>query len=102
MSTDDEGILRTNLTHEYVEAVTQYGLDYSAIKRINRNALTYSFLPGMSLWKNASQGLLVNECNDLRSAACKTFISHSQQATLQWKLENQLATFEITHCNKNA
>ncbi len=100
LSTDDEGILRTNLTHEYVEAVTQYGLDYSAIKKINRNALTYSFLPGKNLWKNASQGLLVNECADLNSTTCRTFISHNQKAALQWELENQLATFEITHCEK--
>lgn len=99
LSTDDEGILRTNLTHEYVEAVTQYGLDYTTIKTINRNALTYSFLPGKSLWSNASQGLLVKECSNLHATACRTFISHSQKATLQWKLENQLATFESTHCN---
>ena len=98
LSTDDEGILRTNLTHEYVEAVTQYGLDYSAIKTINRNALTYSFLPGKSLWKNASQGIRISECSNLHTATCHTFISHSQKAALQWKLENQLAIFESTHC----
>ena len=98
LSTDDEGILRTSLTQEYVEAATQYGLDYSMIKRINRNALTYSFLPGKNLWKDVSQGHLVSECQNFYSAACKTFISHSQKASLQWKLEIQLIQFENTHC----
>lgn len=99
-STDDEGILRTDLSHEYSTAVTQYGLDYATIKRINRNTLTYNFLPGVSLWKDAYSGLLVDECHDLSSEKCRTFIAHSPKATLQWELEKQLAAFENKYCNK--
>jgi adenosine deaminase len=94
LSTDDEGILRTNLTQEYVNAVIQHELDYATIKTINRNALTYSFLPGKSLWENPNQDLKVHECQDLNASSCLDFISHSKKARLQWKLEQQLIDFE--------
>jgi adenosine deaminase len=45
LSTDDEGILRTDLTREYVRAVMEQHLDYQQLKIITRNAITYSFLP---------------------------------------------------------
>lgn len=45
LSTDDEGILRTDLTTQYVAAVMQHHLSYANIKVINRNALVFSFLP---------------------------------------------------------
>lgn len=97
LSTDDEGVLRTNITSQYVEAVREHGLDYATIKKINRNAITYSFLPGESLWKNKKTHQPVNECNQLNSASCQTFISKSQKARLEWKLEKQLLLFEDTY-----
>lgn len=45
LSTDDEGILRTDLTREYVRAVIEQHLDYPQLKMITRNAIKYSFLP---------------------------------------------------------
>jgi adenosine deaminase len=45
LSTDDEGILRTDLTREYVRAVMEQHLDYQQLKTITRNAIKYSFLP---------------------------------------------------------
>lgn len=45
LSTDDEGILRTDLTREYVRAVVEQNLDYQQLKTITRNTITYSFLP---------------------------------------------------------
>lgn len=94
LSTDDEGILRTDLTSQYVEAVLTYGLDYPAIKMINRNALTYSFLPGKSLWVDPVKAEIVPVCQDLESVACKTFIKNNEKAKLQWKLETKLVAFE--------
>ncbi len=94
LSTDDEGILRTDLTRQYVQAVLNHHLDYPAIKMINRNALTYSFLPGKSLWVNAVTPETVSACKDLKSLRCKQFIQGSEKAKLQWKLENQLLLFE--------
>ena len=94
LSTDDEGILRTNLTHEYVEAVHTHHLTYSNIKTINRNALTYSFLPGKSLWAIPEKEKAVPECQHFESLKCLTFIKANQKAQLQWQLEQQLTLFE--------
>lgn len=94
LSTDDEGILRTDLTHQYVEAVMEHGLNYPTIKTINRNALTYSFLKGPSLWANANAGIRVKACEILSSESCKQFIKNSEKATLQWQLEQDLIAFE--------
>ena len=44
LSTDDAGILRIDLTNEYVRAARDYGLGYRMLKAIARNALIYSFL----------------------------------------------------------
>ena len=49
LSTDDEGISRIDLTHEYVRAVETYDLSYADLKHLVRNSLEYSFLPGASL-----------------------------------------------------
>lgn len=93
-STDDEGILRTNLSHEYVKAVIDQHLDYETLKNINRNTLIYNFLPGASLWADANKGVKVRACKNMHSNECLTWIKHSEKAKLQWELEHQLAIFE--------
>lgn len=93
-STDDEGILRTDLTRQYVEAVLAHGLDYPTIKHINRNAITYSFLPGKSIWANASKEELIPECRNLNSPSCREVIMNNEKGTMQWNLEQQLLHFE--------
>ena len=45
LTTDDEGVSRSNLTMEYVKAVMRYDLGYDDIKTISRDCLEYSFLP---------------------------------------------------------
>ena len=94
LSTDDEGIFRTDLSREYVAAVRDHDLDYPAIKAINRNALTYSFLPGKSLWADSSKHIAVEECTHIDSGACLQFIKDNEKARLQWQLEKQLTVFE--------
>ncbi|KTC82452.1 adenosine deaminase family protein [Legionella cherrii] len=94
LSTDDEGILRTNLTQQYVEAALNHGLDYPTLKQINRNALTYSFLPGKSIWSAPDKALLIDDCQDLESKSCQLFIKTSEKAQLQWELEQKLHAFE--------
>ena len=44
LSTDDAGVSRINLTHEYFRAARDYGLSYRLLKAIARNALIHSFL----------------------------------------------------------
>lgn len=94
LSTDDEGILRTDLTAQYVEAVISHAVDYQTLKQINRNALTYAFLPGKSIWADADKALLIQDCQDLNSASCKEFIKTNAKAQLQWNLEQKLRVFE--------
>lgn len=94
LSTDDEGILRTNLTKQYVEAVIVHGLDYATLKQINRNALTFSFVEGKSLWKNSRYPVRVVACRNLQSNSCKKYIANNPKAALQWKLEVKLQEFE--------
>ena len=50
LSTDDEGISRIDITHEYERAVETYGLSYADLKQMARTGIEHSFLPGASLW----------------------------------------------------
>lgn len=94
LSSDDEGVLRTDLTRQYVEAVLGHGLDYPVIKQMNRNTLTYAFLPGKSIWADPDHAKLVEECQELNSKTCLTFIKMNEKAKLQWNLEKKLISFE--------
>jgi adenosine deaminase len=98
LSTDDEGILRTDLTRQYFDAVVNHGIDYSTLKMINRNALTYSFLTGKSLWADAAKAERVSACKDLNSATCQQFVAENEKAQLQRQLEKQLIAFEHAEC----
>lgn len=105
LSTDDEGVLRTNLTHEYERAVQTYNLDYPTLKILSRNSLTYSFLPGKSLWQNSNSTKAVSQCEhdvlggDNSSPDCQVFISTNEKAKMQWQLEGEFRKFEETAKN---
>jgi adenosine deaminase len=45
LSTDDEGVSRSDMTNEYQRAVTEQGLRYRDLKALARAGLRYSFLP---------------------------------------------------------
>lgn len=45
ISTDDPGILRTNLTQQYVLATLRYGLGYYEVKQLVRNGIHFGFMP---------------------------------------------------------
>jgi len=45
ISTDDEGVARSDLTNEYQRAVEEHGVSYRELKEISRNSIEYSFLP---------------------------------------------------------
>lgn len=44
LSTDDEGVARIDLTHEYIKGVHELGLEYDDLKRMTYNSLKYAFL----------------------------------------------------------
>jgi adenosine deaminase len=43
LSTDDEGVSRSDLTQEFERAVLSYGLSYADVKQLARNSIEYSF-----------------------------------------------------------
>lgn len=94
LSTDDEGILRTELTNEYFKAVSEHHIGYSSLKQINRNTLTYGFMEGASIWADPQHAVLVSDCQKLSSASCQKFIKNNTKARLQWQLEQDLLAFE--------
>ncbi|MGC1853970.1 MAG: adenosine deaminase [Candidatus Aquirickettsiella sp.] len=99
LSTDDEGVLRTNLTEQFQLAVLNYHFTYLTLKQLVRNSIQYSFLPGISLWQDADYQHPVSICKKSLSsgqlpAACQGFLATSEKADSQWKLEQQFLKFE--------
>ena len=101
ISTDDEGVARSDMTHEYLRAVETYHLPYTELKRMIRQSLEHSFLPGQSLWAQTKGAFRpVAACaSDARgkekpSAGCANFLAANEHAREQWKLEAAFASFE--------
>jgi len=94
LSTDDEGVSRIDITHEYVRAVEDFGLSYAQMKMLSRNALEFSFLAGKSIWQNRVSGKPVKECSDVKSDACKKYSAGSDKASAQLDLEMRFLEFE--------
>ena len=101
ISTDDEGVARSNMTHEYLRAVEGYHLSYTELKHMTRQSLEHSFLPGASLWASTKDEFRpVAPCAadaagaEKPSAPCSRFLADSEHAREQWKLESEFANFE--------
>jgi hypothetical protein len=94
LATDDEGVSRIDLTHEYVRAVETYGLSYTDLKEMARMSLEHSFLPGASLWGETKPFRNVSACIDANARACKKFLDANERARVQWQLEKQFGEFE--------
>ncbi len=101
LSTDDEGVSRIDLTHEYVRAAHDYHLGYEDLKQLARTGMEHDFLPGPSLWASADVFTApVSACrgqklgSDTPSSACKAFLASSQKAAAQWELERRFNAFE--------
>jgi adenosine deaminase len=102
LSTDDEGVSRIDLTHEYVRAAMTYRLGYLQLKQMARASLEHSFLPGASLWQQATPESLrapVPSCkgqlgNDNPTGLCAALVHSSEKAAQQWELEHRFHTFE--------
>jgi len=99
LATDDEGVARSDMTHEYLKGVEEQDLTYSQLKRMARTSLELAFIPGDSLWSDSSAFTLVKACTTDRGSAkpstgCQRLLDGSQKARLQWKLEQQFRDFE--------
>ena len=103
LSTDDAGIERIDLTHEYVRAVADYALTYADLKDIVRNSLDHSFLPGASLWAGKGDySRFAAECRNETpgggepSSPCASFLAASEKAAQEWELERRFQVFEAS------
>ena len=107
LSTDDEGVSRIDLTHEYVRAVEEQGLDYADLKRSARTSLEHSFLQGTSLYQapirwNWGQNFTHRQsaCSAAITADstptddCQHLLNSSEKARAQFELERRFALFE--------
>ncbi|MGZ5565365.1 MAG: adenosine deaminase family protein [Chthoniobacterales bacterium] len=101
ISTDDEGVARSDMTNEYLRAVEGYHLPYTELKRIARQSIEHSFLPGQSLWAETKGNFRpVSACasdvatEEKPTPSCETFLAANERARQQWKLETAFARFE--------
>jgi adenosine deaminase len=101
LSTDDEGVSRIDLTHEYQRAVEDFGLGYDDLKNMARTSIEHSFLPGTRLWRRMD---LFSRTTPACSSApigsdnppqtCATFLNGSEKAQQEWELEKRFRSFE--------
>ena len=103
LSTDDEGVSRSDMTHEYVRAAQTYALSYADLKQLVRTGLEHAFIPGASLWRgpdvftraaSACSGDLLGTAKP--SPACAAFLRDSERARQQWELERRFREFEAS------
>jgi adenosine deaminase len=104
LSTDDEGVSRIDLTHEYVRALETYNLHYADLKQMIRTGMEHSFQAGDSLWTTRDNfKSVVAACSkdslgaDKPTQPCADFLGSSEKATQQWELEHRFHQFESTH-----
>jgi adenosine deaminase len=101
LSTDDEGVSRIELTHEYVRAALDYHLTYQDLKQLARTGMEHNFLPGESLWATKDAFTIpAAPCKSQAPSqqnptpACKAFLDSSEKAAAQWELERRFRAFE--------
>jgi adenosine deaminase len=101
LSTDDEGVSRIDLTHEYTRAALDFNLTYIDLKNMARTSLEHSFLAGPDLWDHpdsfthsspacASQPIGA----ETPTAKCLGLLKSSDKATQEWELERRYKLFE--------
>ena len=99
LATDDEGVARSDMTHEYLRGVQEQDLSYDDLKRMARTSLEHAFLAGPSLWSDGKAFVPVKDCAGIFSgpavsASCQKFLDSSEKARLQFQLEQQFREFE--------
>lgn len=100
LSTDDEGVSRIDITHEYEKAAETFGLTYLDLKEFARNSIEYSFLPGQSLWCDHDYHRAQPACASILAferepdSVCSSFLASNPKAQQQWQLEQRFHRFE--------
>lgn len=102
LSTDDEGVSRIDITHEYVRAALDYHLGYGDLKQMARTGMEHNFLPGKSLWATtdiftvpaaACKGQVPGA--ERPTSACRVFLDENEKAAAEWELERRFRAFEM-------
>ena len=93
LSTDDEGVSRSNMTKEYIAAENEFHLSYTTLKRMVRNSLHYSFAPGDSVWVDDTYQEKNSVCRR-ETSDCQAFLAANPKAQLEWDLEQRFTEFE--------
>lgn len=101
LASDDPGVLRTDLTEQFVIIAHSYPkVKYADFKRFVRNSIDYSFLPGSGIWGvQGDYSQASPECANCVpgseiSERCIDFLEKNEKASAEWKLEKDLAAFE--------
>jgi adenosine deaminase len=100
LATDDPGVSRGDITQEFQRAAETYHLSYRELKQFARNSLTFSFLPGESIWKRGATSVRAGACATDKpdaanpSASCAALLAASKKAKQQWALERAFTEFE--------
>jgi adenosine deaminase/adenosine deaminase CECR1 len=108
LNTDDEGVLGSDLSHEFLRAARDYHLEYGDLKELARNSIEYSFLPGHSLFRTREFKVWVPACpaavggedlawsayRDRLGADCRAYLDNNAKAEAQARLEHQFQQFE--------
>ncbi|MEU0965845.1 adenosine deaminase [Streptomyces sp. NPDC005917] len=109
LATDDPGVSRVDISHEYQYAAETYGLTYPELKDLARASLQYAFLPGRSLWQGnptrdgyrpvadcAGQlpgGERIHGGGRPPGPECRRLVGASPKAAVQWRQEAAFAAF---------
>ena len=101
LSTDDEGVSRIDLTHEYVKGAEDQNLTYLDLKNMARTSLEHAFLHGESLWaapddfahRKAACATPIT-ATTTPTTSCAKLLQGSERASEQWELERRFAVFE--------
>jgi adenosine deaminase len=103
LSTDDEGVSRIDLTHEYIRAAQEFSLTYLDLKQTARSSIAHAFLPGDDLWaqpdnfaKFAAPCASDLPTTDNPSAKCAALLKSSEHARQEWALERRFRIFEAS------
>ncbi|WP_103511896.1 adenosine deaminase [Streptomyces sp. SM13] len=103
LATDDPGVSRIDISHEYQYARATYGLGYTELKDLARASLTYAFLDGGSLWATGAERSgyrPVRVCAGSRpgsappAPSCARYLADNAKAATEWRQEAAFAAFE--------
>ena len=99
LSTDDSGILRSDLSGDYALAL-KMGATYADLKTSARNAIAFGFLTGEGLWQDPNvyrkpARACAGQIGDAEPrGACADLVAGSDKAREQWRHERLLKAFE--------